>query len=1325
LPRYKTTSEALKIVSSKEQIRNFGVIAHVDHGKCVDGNSLITLSSGEIRPIREIYRLQNSTSESRALHPGLLLDSMNPMKAEIEDRVASAVWRLEADSLVKVSLSDGKSVEVTPEHPFYTLSPSGFLVSKKAASVKVGDKIAVAGVLKSLGRGIDEMKDELLSLLARNPACVATLDVQFESYLRRYENPSSINALRDANAASRAPGFEQVTSKYSRLSELLQICVEIGADSSELYDNIDRISYLPSDEYCEISRLGLRLPKSSSEFEELIYLLGLLCGKGHVADFAETEDFIEARVVEICERVLRVSVKQEYLLHSFLSDVYGSRRGQESYANIPDLVSTSRNEYLASFLRGLFDSSGRIDDRRGCLCIQFGSEEFARRLALLLLRFGISATQSIRRGRATIRISGPDLKKFENLIGFGEPAKKIALRKLIVDNPTSQGGADLPLDPLELATMRVILGLDLRELGAGYDPRFESGERGLSCEAMVGIVKIFEQQLGKKKGLATKMHVLQSFAQGSGQGGRPASRLSARHDSTVRFLVEEGLIRKAGNRLRLTSFGRDILLAWKSLLGGQQSTQEAVAQILEQWRALSRGEVKFASVDSVERRRGRFSVYDLTVPETHTYVANGVIVHNTTTSDSLLAACGMLSPSVAGQALALDYMPLEQQRQMTIKAANVTLYNEYEGKPYVFNMIDTPGHIDFTGKVTRSLRAIDGAVVVVDSVEGVMTQTETVTRQALEERVRPVLYINKIDRLVKELRLTPDKMQSWLANIIGDFNNLVNLYAEPEFRDKWKVSIQEDSVAFGSSKDKWGFNLNMAKKSGMSFKDVYDAYTTGDPKTLAERSPLHEAILTMVIKHHPPPQLAQSYRIPKIWHGDLNSEVGKALLTCDENGPTVMMITNVVVDPQAGIVATGRLFSGTVRDGDTVYLVDAKREGRIQSVNMYMGNVREIVSALPAGNIPALLGLEYARSGETIASTKGIVPFESIKYVSEPVVTVAIEAKNPRDLPKLVDSLQKMHIEDPNLIVKINEESGETLMSGMGVLHLEIATTLIQQAGLDIITSPPLINYRETIQTKAGPIMSKSPNRHNKIFVRVEPLPEEIVSKIRSGEISETMDRKGIARMLRDMGWDSDEARSVAGVDEKGNILLDQTKGVQFMQESMDSIRAGFDDVMNNGPLAYEYCRGVKVIIHHFVPHEDPAHRTYAQLMPAARRAILGAMLLAQPVLLEPMQGIEVKCPVDLIGAVAGVLSSKRGKLINIQQKEVLAIIEGEIPASETFDLSEVMRGATAGKAVWNLHFKSWSPLPASLQKTVIAQVRKRKGLPEEVPPASDFIDTE
>ncbi|MGA8916245.1 MAG: elongation factor EF-2, partial [Nitrososphaeraceae archaeon] len=694
----------------------------------------------------------------------------------------------------------------------------------------------------------------------------------------------------------------------------------------------------------------------------------------------------------------------------------------------------------------------------------------------------------------------------------------------------------------------------------------------------------------------------------------------------------------------------------------------------------------------------------------------------------LLAASGIISPSVAGQALALDSMKLEQNRQMTIRGANVTLFYEQEGKEYLINMIDTPGHIDFTGRVTRALRAIDGVVVVSDSVEGIMTQTETVTRQALEERVRPVLYINKIDRLVKELRLDPPAMQKWLSNIIAEFNKLIDIYAEPEIKEKWKVSIQGNTVAFGSAKDRWGFNYNTVQKKGISFKDVYDAYTSDNPnqiKELAEKAPLHDAVLGMVVQHHPPPHVAQRYRIPKIWPGDLDSDTGKALLACDEKGPIIMMVTTINVDQQAGRVATGRLFSGTVKDGDELYLLDAKRTGKVQSVNIYMGNTRELVNIIPAGNIPALLGLDYAVAGETLSSVKTIPAFESIKYVSEPVVTIAVEPKHPKDLPKLVEALRRITVEDPNLIIKINEESGETLMAGMGVLHLEIATSLLQEAGLDITTTQPLINYRETIRASAGPIMSKSPNRHNKIFMRVEPLGEDIIEMIKTGHIKEDMDKKEMAKILRAKGWEADQAKKVAAVDPLGNLLVDETKGVQFIQESMDSIRSGFDDVVHEGPLARETVRGIKFVLHHFVPHEDPAHRGLAQLMPATRRAMLGCMLIADPILLEPILGIEIKCPQEQIGTVAGILSGKRGKLLNVDQKGVISIIQGEVPASETFDLSEIMRGGTAGKALWNTYFKTWQPVPQSLIKSIIADIRKRKGLNPEPPSADEFIDKE
>jgi elongation factor 2 len=708
----------------------------------------------------------------------------------------------------------------------------------------------------------------------------------------------------------------------------------------------------------------------------------------------------------------------------------------------------------------------------------------------------------------------------------------------------------------------------------------------------------------------------------------------------------------------------------------------------------------------------------------------GVIAHvdhgKTTMSDNLLGYAGIISPQAAGRALALDSMKLEQDRQMTIVQANVTLLFEKGDKEYVVNMIDTPGHIDFTGRVTRSLRAIDGAVVVSDSVEGIMTQTETVTRQALEERVRPVLYINKIDRLIKELRLTPEKMQEWLANIVSTFNGLIDTYAEPEYKEKWKVSIQDGSVSFGSAKDRWGFNIDVMKEKGISFKDIYAAYQEGaNVDDLAKKAPLAEAVLGMVVKHHPPPHVAQKYRIPKIWKGDLESGIGKAILNCDDNGPAVMMIVNMAMDPAAGPVAIGRLFSGTLKDGMPVHLIDTKREGKIQSVNFFMGNQREMVGELGAGNIPALLGLTEARAGQTLATIKDVAIFEGIRYVSEPVVQIAVEAKYPKDLPKLVEALRRITIEDPNLVVKINEESGETVIAGMGVLHLEIATSLIGDAGVQIVTSQPLINYRETIQNESEVVMSKSPNRHNKIFMKVEPLDPEIADMIRAGQLSEMKDKKEMENILKSKGWDTDTAKRVMRFDSRGNIMINGTKGVQFIQESSDSILSGFDEVMKEGPLAKEQVRNCKFTFTHFVPHEDTAHRGLSQLSPASRRACMAAMLKANPILLEPMLGIEVRVPQDMIGNVASVLSGKRGKVLDMQQKGITSIITGEIPASETFDISEVMRGQTAGKAMWNTHFKAWTPMPKSIQANLIADTRKRKGLSPEPPTADEFIDKE
>ena len=712
----------------------------------------------------------------------------------------------------------------------------------------------------------------------------------------------------------------------------------------------------------------------------------------------------------------------------------------------------------------------------------------------------------------------------------------------------------------------------------------------------------------------------------------------------------------------------------------------------------------------------------------------GIIAHvdhgKTTTTDSLLAAAGIISPKLAGELLALDYLDVEQRRQITVKAANISLYHEYEGRGYVINLIDTPGHVDFSGKVTRSLRVLDGAIVVVDAVEGVMTQTETVLRQALEERVRPLLYINKVDRLSKELKLSPAEIQQRFIEIIKEINNLIETYAEPLFRKKWKLDPAAGMVAFGSAKDKIGITVPMSKRKGVKIMDMIQAYMEGKEavEELQRKIPLHEALLDMVIKFIPNPCIAQKYRIPKIWRGDINSEVGKAMMEVDPNGPLVFFVNDMRIDPHAGLVATGRVFSGTLESGKEVWLIGARIKQKVLQVSLYMGPYREIANIIPAGNVAAVLGLDKARAGETVVDIlikDAMAPFEKLKYVSEPVVTMAIEPKRIQDLTKLIEALRKMSIEDPNLVVKINEETGEYLISGMGHLHLEIVLTLLKENyGLEVITSPPIIVYRETIRDHSKIFEGKSPNKHNKLYISVEPLNKETIELIQQGVVTEDMDPRNRAKILRDKaGWEYDEAKRIWAIDDSINVFVDLTTGIQHLREVRDTIIQGFRLAMREGPLCAEPVRGVKVILHDAIIHEDPAHRGPAQLYPATRNPIYAAMLTSRPTLLEPIQKLDIKTPMEYLSNIAAVISKRRGKILNVIQLagNILRII-AEIPVAESLDLANELRSATAGRAFWGTEFSKWAPVPDHLLLDLVRKIRERKGLKPEPPRAEDFM---
>jgi elongation factor 2 len=706
----------------------------------------------------------------------------------------------------------------------------------------------------------------------------------------------------------------------------------------------------------------------------------------------------------------------------------------------------------------------------------------------------------------------------------------------------------------------------------------------------------------------------------------------------------------------------------------------------------------------------------------------------TTLSDSLLAAAGIISEHVAGQKLFLDSWELEQKRQMTVFASNISLVHTYKGVDYLINLIDTPGHIDFSGNVTRSLRAVDGALVVVDAVEGPMTQTETVLMQALRERVKPILFINKVDRLIRELKLSPEEIQRRFARIITRINTIIEKYAPPEHKKDWQVKVEDGRVAFGSALHKWGLNLPHMKAKGVTFKEIIEAYT-GEPEevgrkveALSKRIPVYEPILDMFCEHLPSPLEAQPYRQSQIWPGDVNSPVGKAMAKVDPNGPLLMCVTFIEVDPHSGVVAIGRVFSGTVEKGKVVRLVTSRQKGTIQQVYMSMATDRVIVERIPAGNIAALSGLPSIHVGETIAE-EGVetVPFEALKYVSDPVVTVAVEPENVKDLPLFDKVIHKITLEDPNLHFKIDKESGQYLLSGMGELHLEVTAYRMQEAGLKVKMSKPIVIYRETISHdyKGPPVMGKSPNKHNRLWVTVEKLSEEVIEAIKTGKINEMQSRDERQKILmKEFGWTAEDARNVIAI-EGTNILVNRIKGRQYVEEVLDHMKSGFRDAVNTGVLAKEPMYGIKVNLEDVLIHEDPVHRGPAQILPMTWRPIWGAFLLSDPKLLEPILSFECKVPNDFVSPVISLLQKRRGRILDMVNEEDMVMVKAELPVAESFGIADELRSSTQGRAFWATQFSRWAPVPESMQADVIRQIRERKGLPPTPPRPEEFCEEE
>ena len=693
----------------------------------------------------------------------------------------------------------------------------------------------------------------------------------------------------------------------------------------------------------------------------------------------------------------------------------------------------------------------------------------------------------------------------------------------------------------------------------------------------------------------------------------------------------------------------------------------------------------------------------------------------TTLTDNLLAGAGMIADEGEATRLMMDTEEDEQERGITIDAANVSMTHTYEDTNHLINLIDTPGHVDFGGDVTRAMRAVDGALVVVDAVEGAMPQTETVVRQALREGVKPALFINKVDRLISELQEGPQEMQERLQTVIADVNELIRGMTEnrDDIND-WTVSVEGGTVAFGSALYKWGVSAPSMIETGIGFPEIIEMEQNDKRKQLHEETPLSDVVLDMVAEHFPDPLDAQPRRIPRVWRGDDSSNLATQMRDVTDDGDVVFMVTDISMDPHAGEIATGRLFSGTLEKGQELYVSGTVGTNRVQSVGIFMGGEREELDrGVPAGNIAAVTGLRDAIAGSTVSSVE-MTPFESIEHISEPVITKSVEATNMDDLPKLIQTLQQVAKEDPTIRVEINEDTGEHLISGQGELHLEVITKRIQSnQGIPVQTGEPIVVYRESPQNASREVEGVSPNRHNKFYITVEQLSDDIVDAIQLGEVSMDMPELERREALQEAGMDKDTSQEVEHI-HGTNILIDDTKGIQHLNETMELVIEGLEEALDDGPLAAEPTQGALLRLHDAKLHEDTIHRGPAQVIPAIRDAVHRALIDGDIKLLEPIQDVRIDVPSAHMGSASGEIQGRRGRVDDMFQEGDLMVIEGIAPVGEMIGFSSDIRSATEGRASWNTENAGFRVLSDTLQREKIMEIRERKGMKLELPGSVD-----
>jgi elongation factor 2 len=652
-----------------------------------------------------------------------------------------------------------------------------------------------------------------------------------------------------------------------------------------------------------------------------------------------------------------------------------------------------------------------------------------------------------------------------------------------------------------------------------------------------------------------------------------------------------------------------------------------------------------------------------------------VIAHidhgKTTLTDSLIASSGLLSKEVAATARLLDYDMIEQERGITIKASSISLIHEMDGQEYLIHLIDTPGHIDFSSHVTRGLRLTDGAIIVVDVIEGIMVQTETVSRQAMSELVRPILFVNKVDRLIKERRLDAKRVAEEINKTVREFNAMLGKYLDDDSLEKWEVSFSKSSLCIGSALDKWGLDQSvLTRASGGSeatgdlanafmiiLEEIVESYSKEEERRLTEKYPVAKVLLDSVVKTVPNPTIAQSYRLPVFWTQQGN-EHDKSLLESSSDGPAVLLVGDVQPDRHAGLVAAVRVFSGTLKRAEPLINLRNGKEGKTLQVGIFMSKSRIALPEVPAGNLAFITGIKDIAVGDTLVTkgAEGISPMMELEYPTEPVVTYTIEPKKLSQLSEIQEPISQYAMTDPALEFEVNPETGEMLLSGAGELHIEVSIEKLARQGIEVVIGKPMVLLKE--QMTSDGISCKGGDDSTSIFTVQAILPDE--------------------------GFKAEEYGTLLDSESMGGCyLFDSTGKINPYGEELEWIREAFRALVRSGPSSGERLRHLAIIIEKVQFRFEAPETSWRDVTNPLIQAMRCSVESGNPQTLEPWVRLEISAPEEHVGELTAILARRKGRVHEIDSERSLYRISAEIPVRESFGLAREIRTSTSGWATW------------------------------------------